>query len=652
MYHADKTGMLKQDPVKSSPYCGNKDISEKRELVMFKERLFRFGYMLGERDMWYRLFHCKTGIVLSSVILGCTASLGFAPYNLWVITLLSLGFEFYFAGTLKSGRQVFISLWLYFTALNAVTLWWLNFVMTGFGELPYVFSVLIEVLFSAYLAFFHALAGAAAYKLSFRKKNKKENPAKKTEESESGDDSEEEEAYAEDLPVPGHMTAAAATAAKIAERKEGPVFCKYVFMLFFLPVALTAADFLIGILFTGFPWMYIGYTINQGPFTAYAPLIGVRGITLVMFICAGSFAMTVERRYEFLPVAGVLFALGIFLQGIRYTDDYKEISLAGVQGNTEQSVKWDPRNTMPVIHDYINTGLPLFGRYDLVIWPESALPAYAEQIPNTMHDLNDAAFRSGTVLITGIQRYTVNSDRERAEEGRKYKTYNSLFVLGNKKDYEEGVQIYDKRQLVPFGENIPFEEYTRNLGKLFNFPMSGFTAGEENQNPLHIKLYDRSSEFCETGSQGYGVKGEISLLPAICYESIFPELILSMHNAAVNAILTVSNDSWFGDSRGPDEHAAIAAMRSMELQKPTVRITNSGHTQIIDAFGRVTDSIEQNRKSVLIADVMTAKGNTPFARFGNIPLAVISVLMLVIGFIQRNRQEDRVKETLKTLIRP
>ena len=121
-----------------------------------------------------RLLHSKAALVLISLTLGLSATLGFAPYNMWVITVVSLTFEFFFISTLKSAKQVFSSLLLYFTALNAITLEWLNFVMNGFGALPLPLSWAIEILFAAYLAIFHAIFGTIAFRVALRLVTKKE----------------------------------------------------------------------------------------------------------------------------------------------------------------------------------------------------------------------------------------------------------------------------------------------------------------------------------------------------------------------------------------------------------------------------------------------------------------------------------------------
>lgn len=824
--------------------------------------LVALGLKIGDMPMWQRFFHSKIGLTLASVVLGIIGTLGFAPYQFWVVTLVTLGFEFFYVASLKSKGQVFWSLWLYFTAINAATLSWLNFVMHGFGEMPLLLSWLLEILLSAYLAFFHALLGCFAYSLAHRRlKAAPAKPAPVEDEDDWDDDFEDAEADADAeksahadagakaAAQPAPAAAAAATTeakdAKPATPEQGPLhFYKNAFCLAFLPVALILADYISGWLFTGFPWMYIGYTALEGPYSAYAPLLGVRGISLVMFISAGALALTLERRYVYLPVAGVLFAIGIFCQGLTFTKDLPAIKITGIQGNVLQQIKWDPRQVMPIIGHYVDQSMPYFGKSDLIIWPESALPVFAQEIGNILQDLNSIAYGQQTPLLAGLQHLEFLSKDE-------FETFNSIYLLGTAPQLKQ-VQIYKKRQLVPFGEQVPFEKYTRQLGSIFNFPMSGFTAGEYHQSQLQLHLTathataaqpqaqaqhqsqtqnqnqngaplaadqtgdasaaaavagdaagsaatdtaigaadaagtagavdssaavanaetdqsadqaletttalepsesddvfideraytnfaenDQAQKLADLGLQsvqteqteqtaetddievsiepaagaagtadatvaaddaadagevgehgnvastehdtwinGELMEGEnewfaseipafptevavpleqpltLNFIPAICYESIFPELMTSLHDQNTNGIIMISNDSWFGTTRGPDEHLGIARMRSMEMQKPMIRITNSGHTVLIDKAGKVVQSLPQDQSAILHTDFTPNTGMTPYVRFNNIPLYVLLVLLCGIGWYLRRQEINTLQQNLEALVRP
>lgn len=609
--------------------------------------------------------------MLASLFLGALATLGFAPYHQWVLLLISLAFEIFLLMRLRCKKYVFLSLLLYFTALNALTLEWLNFVMTGFGQLPLLASWLIELIFSAYLAFFHALLGTLAFSLALKRlkptapaatpAQPASSPAQPAptqsadaaqsaaakEESSADDDEDYDDSDAQPsrgisslkggpeltggalpgwVPNSEHLTGQSIKGYPCFTLKGHEVrFYKNVFALCFLPLALIGADFIIGWLFTGFPWMYLGYGLLDGPFSAYAPLVGVRGLSFLFFICAGALALAVERSYVYLPIAGVLFLIALFTQGISYVKDLAPVTMAGIQGNIAQAIKWDPRNTLPTIDKYLDLTHPLIGHNDLIIWPESALPVFIGQVEPLMADLNSYAYERHSPILVGIQRY---------EPPRT--SFNSIFLLGQASDLT-AAQVYDKRALVPFGEVIPLESQLRKLGPLFNFPMSSFTKGAYDQAQLKLnQVSERTLNF----------------VPAICYESIFPELIAAMADESTNGIIMVSNDSWYGDTRGPQEHLAIARMRALELQKPMMRVTNSGITAYIDAQGKLVKRLPQNVDGVLQVEFVPTQGQTPYGRFGNLPLYILMVVTALLGLTLRRRDITVEQESLSTLIRP
>ena len=638
-------------------------------------------YKYTDTDAWARLCHTKTGIFLVSVVLGALGTLGFAPYNIWVVTLATLAFEFFFVSTFKSSKRVFFSLLLYFTAMNTFTLEWLNYVMTGFGGLPPIASYSIETLFSAYLAIFHACLGTLAFRLSMRRiKNDeletdhsqgKDSAASAANDSSASaandnsanassandaaakgdaktadaDDFDDEEAVEAPPPAFSSRPVPAESSASPSKMQDMPKhgisagstrlypiltlkdgidrrFFKNAFLLGFLPAALVLADYIIGVLFTGFPWMYVGYTTVDSPFASFAPLVGVRGISLLFFICAGAIALAIERRYVYLPVAGFIFFVSIIIMGIKYVTPMEPIKVAGIQGNIEQSIKWDPNHTIPSIKKYMNLTSPELGKNDVVIWPESAMPVYVQQIVPLLDDLNFLANEQETALLMGIQRVTPDK-----------LSYNSMYVFGQSKNLFDA-QIYDKRHLVPFGEVVPFENLTRQLGSIFNFPMSSFSPGALDQEQIHIGKFD------------------LKFIPALCYESIFPELMLSMYSDETNGIIMISNDSWYGDTRGPIEHLAIARMRSMEMQKPMIRVTNSGITAYIDELGAIVERLPSDEEGVLHMQYVPTSGTTPYAKGGIYIFIVMVLATIALGFMLRRVRQDAVQQQFNDMIRP
>ena len=509
----------------------------------------------------------KSGILVSMILAGVLASFGFAPFSSFVAIVAAFSILFLLIFNLNSKKAVFASVLIFFTAQNTITLSWLNFVMEDFGQIPLVLSFLIELCFAVYLALPYALSAALVHTLKR--------------------------------------------------------FNKTALTLCFIPIAFCIADFIVGYLFTGFPWMYVGNACIAGPFASYLPLIGVRGVNLMIYVFTAALALTATRRFLCLPVAGIVFLIGVLTMGIKFTQEVFTLNIAVVQGNIKPEVKWDPQNLMPTVSKYWHLTQPYIKENTAIIWSESAIPLFIEESEALLSDLNTVMHDKKALLITGIQHYDLI----------KRQSFNSITVLGDQEKFDiSALQRYDKKHLVPFGEFVPFESLLRPLGSIFNFPMSGFTKGADKQDPFSVFPY--------------------KLMPVICYESIFPELIQTADNDAINGIVMVSNDSWFGPTRGPQEHLAIAQIRALELQKPIIRATNSGITSIINADGKIVSTLPENQDLVLEDKVVLTKGATPYSRFGNIPLLVLILVLAFIGFFLGKHKNTAQDTALQHLIRP
>lgn len=503
------------------------------------------------------LCNSRLGRPLCCLILGAAATLGLAPYRMWPVTLLSLGLFMMLLVKAPSRKSAFLASMCWFGAYSASSLWWLNFVMEGFGEIPAPFSWLWVIACGAALSLHYAAFITIAFWLS---------------------------------------------------RKN-----RAALLVFLMPAAVAAADATVGLGPLGFPWMNFGNLAVAGPFKAYLPLVGARGASLLFVMAAGSAALAALRQYPWLPIAGIIVAFGLVFSSTRFTAPAGEIEAALVQGNVPQEVRWDPQMASRSLGTYWGLGSPYLKKGAIVIWPEGSLPFYLSDAPRILEDLDAAASDAGATLILGSLR--------RAGDGK----HNSIFVLG-----EGGRQYYDKRRLVPLGEFVPFESALRPLGRMFNIPMSDFVPPRKDPGSI--------------------TAGGVKLIPAICYEAIFPETVDGNDSDDAGAILMVSNDAWFGTTRGPLEHLDIARVRSMELQKPMLRVTSNGVTAVIGPDGSVLSQLPRDTTAVLEARATAMKGRTPYSRYGNIPLAALSIVLVLAGIVLSRRKEER--DGIEELVRP
>jgi len=376
-------------------------------------------------------------------------------------------------------------------------------------------------------------------------------------------------------------------------------------MLLLFPAAWTISELLRGWLFTGFPWLLLGYSQVDSPLAAYAPLLGVTGISLACALVAGCLVMAVRgTRRERVLTAVILVALvlgGIALDRHAFTRAVgKPQAVALIQGAIPQAVKWNREYREASIELYSSLSEPHWGKF-LILWPETAIAAFAQEVPDVMTRLSARARSSGTALLVGMPA------GDPAADGR---YYNSVVQLGA----ETG--RYDKRHLVPFGEYLPFDQWIRPVLTFLRIPMSSFTPGAEKQ-PLMT-------------ANGW------VLGISICYEDAYSgEVARALPQA--NVLINVSNDAWFGKSIAPHQHLQIARMRALETGRYLLRATNTGISAIIDERGKVVARSRQFVPDVVIGAMIPRAGMTPAARYGVwIPL-MLCLAMIATGVLAAGR---------------
>lgn len=371
-------------------------------------------------------------------------------------------------------------------------------------------------------------------------------------------------------------------------RPDAPWRAGVLFVVLFM-----ALEWLFTWFLTGFPWTAAGY----GQLASWlANLAPVGGVSLVSFavLCTGVALVVLLRavrdgestpsavRYGAGAVALLPWLFGFALQWVSWTEPGPTRTVALVQGNIEQASKWDPANRLPIISHYRRLTEPHWGA-DLILWPEAAITVFEHQAQELLDALDARGKAAGSSLVIGLPAV-------RAYPGDEYAFLNTARGLG----LAEG--SYVKRRLVPFGEYVPLEGLLRGLIQFFDLPMSHAEAGDWRQTPLSLD----------------GRRANM----AICYEIVYPELVRD----EVDVLLTISNDTWFGDSIGPHQHLAIARMRALENGRWLLRATNNGVTAIVDHDGVLRATLPQFEAGVLTGEYQERTGRTPFNRLGPWPL--------------------------------
>lgn len=368
-----------------------------------------------------------------------------------------------------------------------------------------------------------------------------------------------------------------------------------------LAVTLTAAEMLRAYVFTGFPWGMPSQAMINGALGQTAAWVGPHGVNFILFLSIALIAGVSNNILRFgvstLLIVGVLWPLS---QAPKYPSEGRVIRL--VQPNAPQHEKWAPTK-MPVFYQRqlaLSSADPIgdFGRPDLVVWPETALPVllqYAE--PNFI----EIAKKSDAPVVLGLQRL----------EGRRL--FNSLVVL----DRAGGVvDQYDKHHLVPFGEYLPFGEVLAGFGfhGLAASQGGGFSAGP---GPGLVDL---------------GAFGRALVL--ICYEAVFPQDVFNAPERP-DFLMQITNDAWFGEFAGPYQHLALARMRAIEQGLPMVRVANTGVSAMIDGRGRITHSISLGHSGFVDAPLPPMLGVTLYSQSKDWP--ILMLLIIILGARSFNR---------------
>jgi len=379
-------------------------------------------------------------------------------------------------------------------------------------------------------------------------------------------------------------------------------------LLLVFPAAWVLSEWVRGWMFTGFPWLVVGYAQSPaGPLGGYAPLFGVYGVSLATALSAGLLALlahTLHARRRAWPVFAAIPALwlpGWAAQHWQWTQPQGDpVSVTLVQGNIRQDMKWRPESLQGTLQTYLELTRASPSR--LILLPETAVPVFDVDVPAGYFELLAAHARSnGGDLLLGVPEYVAQSPPH---------YYNSVISLGT-----APTQRYRKHHLVPFGDYFPDWAFITWIMKTMNIPMSSFSRGAAVQQPLAV------------AGQRVAVN--------ICYEDAFgEEIIRQLPHATMLANFT--NDAWWGDSWASEQHMQMAQMRAQETGRWMLRATNTGMTAIIDERGRVRASAPEYVATSVHGTAQGFAGLTPYVRWGNWPvLALICVTLVTMRWRER-----------------
>jgi len=365
------------------------------------------------------------------------------------------------------------------------------------------------------------------------------------------------------------------------------------YYLIALPFSWLLMEWVSTWLFTGFPWLNLGYSQIDGPLSGFAPILGSASLSVLVILISGLLALVLRNAAQYIKgmllglVALVLICVLLLQhQWVKTTDKTLTVSL--IQPNISQDKKWKLEQRIKTLDYFRDTTETLDS--ELVIWPEGAIPALERSVSHYLRGIDIDSRRKSQTVITGIA--VLETDHY----------YNAAIALG------EGNGRYYKQHLLPFGEFIPLESLLRGLIAAFDLPMSSFSSGDAEQKALQV--------------------GDWHIAMALCYEIIFQDIVADQLKDA-DVLITLSNDAWFGDSLGAYQHLSIARMRALENGVPVIRATNDGISAYINQRGVITSKMVKFERGVLSETIAAVEGYTPFRMIG--PSVAMLILFLILG---------------------
>ncbi len=474
---------------------------------------------------------------ISALIAGLILPFAYAPYDVWWLSFPLLAWLFLVCVQQTPGRA-FRRGWLFGLGWFVHGVHWVFYSLHYHGGTPSFLAYIIVILLAAYLALFPGLAMYLGQKL-FK-------------------------------PLRPLL-------------KLAVVF----------PALWLLSEWLRGWLFTGFPWLQIGYTQTDTWLSGYAPLFGGLGISGLLALVSGLLAAwsLQHKRYRLPLTVLMLWLIGFGLQQVQWTEpNGRSLRVSLLQGNIPQSEKWKFEMHDPTLALYHRLTMQQT-HADLIIWPETAVPDFQHRVPFYLNRLKkDMEFRDQHLLL-GIF--------VREPDAALY--YNSVLNIRG--------GVYRKRHLVPLGEYFPLRSVLNFFRQWIRIPMSDIAEGPEDQPLLEVE----------------GIKLGVN----ICFEDAFDRDVMRDLPEA-DILVNVSNDAWFEDSPEAWQHHQIARMRAMESGRYLLRATNTGVSSVIDPQGVVEAIAPQFEESVLKAQVQAYQGSTPYAVWRNFPLVGGLILLLAV----------------------
>ena len=494
------------------------------------------------------------------ITLGIASSLSLPPYNYLIVNFFTFSSFFIFlfkkSKTTQSKKHFFFYGWLFGFGYFLSSLYWISISLTFDQNFKFLIPIAI-ILIPSFLGIFYGLASFCF----------------------------------------------------IISKPKKIVSSFFAFSLF-----LGVFEFIRGSILTGFPWNLIAYSfLNHLEILSITSLIGTYGFNLFcisLFASPAIFILRKTKKDIGVCVIFLILPFLFYLYGSSYKEKFNLLDVTNydykirvIGSNISLDRFYSNIDPVSVINELIDISDPDKDEKTIFVWPEGILPDVSQKELVEFKWLFEEAFSKNHLLFIGIN--------SQIAKNQKINYFNSLTI------YDHNLKIlnfYNKINLVPFGEFLPFE----NILKIFGLSVitnnyQSFSKGRERK-IIEIKRDDFT----------------LKVLPLICYEIIYSGKIYK--NPSFDIIVNISEDGWFGRSIGPKQHFVHSVFRAVESGKYILRSANNGIGAIVNPLGIVEQKVGYGKSGYI--DFKKAKVIQPtlFSKYGNKIFIILILLYIFIIF--------------------
>ena len=381
-------------------------------------------------------------------------------------------------------------------------------------------------------------------------------------------------------------------------------------------------EFIRGSILTGFPWNLIAFSFTDSLyFIQILSVIGTYSFNLIcisLFTVPAVFILRNSKKEVIVCFAFILISITFLIFGNIKNKSFNSAesvknsyTIKAISSNIKLDRFYSNKDELKIINELIVLSAPEKKKPTIFLWPEGIIPDSHVRDMSMYKDLFSKKFGDDDLIIMGL------NSKER--NGDKNLFFNSMAIFNNKLDL---IQKYNKVNLVPFGEFIPFENNLVSIMglKTITNNYQSFSKGNV-RTILNIK----------------NNKIDLKLLPLICYEIIYSGKLSK--NKDFDYIVNISEDGWFGNSIGPKEHVAHSIVRSIETGKYVIRSANNGISAIINPMGIVVQKVEFGSTGYVELSESKLIKSTPFMLQGNKTFLIL-ILLYIFLFISFNKLTD------------